>query len=97
MGMRVMQERRIRRRPRAAPLAGLAACVAGCAPSVNILGVYFPGWLVSTVTGVVTSYGIVLWLARRPASRELADSGLFFVSLVLGIALAVWWVFFSSF
>lgn len=91
-----MEDRAARRRPALVVLALLSG-VAGCAPSVNVLGVYFPGWLVSTVTGVVTSYGIVLWLARRPASRALADSGLFFLSLVVAIALIVWWVFFSGF
>jgi len=70
---------------------------AGCAPTLDVVGVYFPGWLVSTVTGVAASYGIVLWLGRRPDARGLADSGLFFVSLVAGIALAVWWVCFSGF
>ena len=69
----------------------------GCAPSVNVLGVYFPGWLVSTVTGVVASYGIVAWLGRHPNTRSLADSGFFFLILVVGIALGVWWVFFSGF
>ena len=27
---------------------------AGCAPTLDVLGVFFPGWLVSTVIGVVT-------------------------------------------
>ena len=70
---------------------------AGCAPTLDVVGVYFPGWLVSTVTGVAASYGIVLWLGRRPATAGLADSGLFFMSLAVGIALAVWWVCFSGF
>ena len=70
---------------------------AGCAPTLDVAGVYFPGWLVSTITGVAASYGFVLWLGRRPAAKGLADSGLFFVSLVVGIALAVWWVCFSGF
>jgi hypothetical protein len=68
----------------------------GCAPSVNVVGVYFPGWLVSTVAGVAASYGIVLWLGRRTETSALADSGLFFLSLVVGIALSVWWAFFSG-
>jgi uncharacterized membrane protein (DUF441 family) len=95
--MRMMQERGVRLGPVLVPLAVLLPWVAGCAPSVNVAGVYFPGWLVSAATGVVASYGIVIWLARRPASRQLADSGLFFVSLVAGIALAVWWLCFSGF
>ncbi len=90
------------RRPEARPahclvaLLTLSASVA-CAPTVNVLGVYFPGWLVSTVAGVVLAYGVVFGLSRRPQTRELADSGLLFLSLVTGIALSAWWVFFSGF
>ena len=73
------------------------AAPTGCAPTLDVAGVYFPGWLVSTVAGLVASYGIVVWLGRHPGSRSLADSGVFFVSLVAGIALAVWWTFFSGF
>jgi len=70
---------------------------AGCAPTLDVLGVFFPGWLVSTVIGVVASYAIVVWLGRHPGTRALADSGLFFLSLLVGIALAAWWVLFSTF
>jgi hypothetical protein len=73
------------------------AAPAGCAPTLDVLGVYFPGWLVSTIIGVVASYAIVVWLGRRPGTRALADSGLFFLSLLVGIALAAWWVLFSAF
>ena len=71
--------------------------LSGCEPIVNIEGVYFPGWLVSTVVGVVSSYGIVVLLSLNSKTRMLGDSGLFFISLVLGIALSVWWLFFSQF
>ena len=70
---------------------------AGCAPTLDVAGVYFPGWLVSIVAGVAASYGIVLWLSRRSQTRSLADSGLLFLSLAVGIALAVWLVAFSGF
>ena len=68
-----------------------------CEPTVDVAGVYFPGWLVSAATGVVVAYSLVLWLGRRPAARQLADSGLLLSSLVAGIALAVWWVAFGGF
>ena len=73
--------RRIRR------VAGtlVLAAPAGCAPTLDVLGVYFPGWLVSTVIGVAGSYGIVAWLGRRPGTRALADSGLFFIGLLVAI------------
>ncbi len=77
-------------------LVALAA-PSGCAPTVDVLGVYFPGWLVSTLTGVAASYGVIWWLGRRPGAKGLAESGLFFVSVLVAVALAVWWVFFSGF
>jgi hypothetical protein len=69
----------------------------GCVPTLDVLGVFFPGWLVSTVIGVIASYAIVVWLGRHPGTRALADSGLFFLSLLVAIALAAWWVLFSGF
>jgi hypothetical protein len=78
-------------------LVASVAAPTGCSPTVDLAGVYFPGWLVSTVAGLAAAYGIVLWLGRLPAARGLAESGLFFVSLVVSIALAVWWACFSGF
>jgi len=75
----------------------LLIVLSGCEPIVNIEGVYFPGWLVSTAVGVVSSYGIVAFLSRNSKTRKLGDSGVFFISLVVGIALSVWWVIFSRF
>jgi hypothetical protein len=75
----------------------LLISIAGCKPVIDVAGVYFPGWLVSAVVGVVAAYGIVLGLGRSSKGRPLADSGIFFVSLVAGIALTVWWVGFSGF
>ena len=77
---------------------GVAAAMAtGCTPNLNILGVYFPGWLVSGVAGLVVAYALVWWLGRRPSSRALAQSGLFFCGLTLVLALLNWWIFFSGF
>ena len=73
------------------------ASATACAPTVDVAGVYFPGWLVSTIAGVVSAYAVVIGLGRGPKTRELAASGLFFVGLTVAIALAVWWVFFSGF
>ena len=85
--------------PRSTALCGglLPLAISGCAPTIDVLGVYFPGWLVSAVIAVVSAYALVIALARVPATRELADSGLFFVSVVAGLAFALWWIFFSGF
>ncbi len=69
----------------------------GCAPTVNVLGVYFPGWLVSAVVGLVAAYTFVWWLGRRPGARALAQSGLLFCSLTVVVGLTVWRIFFNGF
>ena len=80
----------------AACALGLASSV-GCAPTLNVLGVYFPAWLVSAVVGLVTAYALVWWMGRRPGQRALAQSGLLFCSLTVVVGLLTWWIFFSSF
>ena len=86
---------------RLSPLPWLALSslmsLSGCAPTVDVIGVYFPGWLVSAIAGVACAYGIVRTLGRRARSREIADSGLFFVGLATSLALMLWWVAFSHF
>ncbi len=76
-------------------LVALATLVV-CATTVNVLGVYFPAWLVSAIVGLVVAYVVVGWLGRRPGARVLAQSGLLFCSLTLMVGLMVWWIFFSS-
>lgn len=80
----------------------LAACAValsfgGCAPTLDVLGVYFPGWLLCAVAGLIASYLVVWWLGRRRGTRRLADSGLFFLSLATGVSISLWWIFFSRF
>ena len=78
-------------------VSAVAIASGGCAPTVDVLGVYFPGWLVCAVAGGLVAYGLVWSLGRRRGSRSLAESGLFFVSVSVGTALAFWWIFFSAF
>lgn len=75
----------------------LLVSFAGCEPVFDVAGVYFPGWLVSAMVGIFAAYGVVIGIGRSSKGRPLADSGIFFVMLVVGIALTVWWVCFSGF
>ena len=86
-----------RRVTRFAGVALSLSVATGCAPTVDILGVYFPGWLVAVIAGVVASYITVSGLGHWTWARTLAQSGLFFVSLTVVISLTVWWAFFSEF
>jgi hypothetical protein len=73
------------------------ASALGCSPTVDLLGVYFPAWLISAVVGLVVAYAAVWWLGRRSGRRALAQSGLLFCSLTVTVAMLTWWLFFSSF
>jgi hypothetical protein len=75
---------------------GLASSL-GCTPTVSVFGVYFPGWLISAVVGLVVAYALAWWLGRRPGTRALARSGLLFCSLTLSVGLTVWSIFFDGF
>ena len=68
-----------------------------CTPTVNVLGVYFPAWLVSAVIGLVVAYVGVSLLARRPALRSLGRSGALFCSLTVTVGMLAWWLLFSRF
>ena len=98
-----LSQRRDPARNRVLRHIGRVACVPalavslGCAPTANVLGVYFPAWLISAVVGLVAAYALVWWLGRRPGVRSLAQSGLLFCSLTVSVGLAVWWVLFSGF
>jgi len=78
-------------------LALIASLTLGCAPTVNVLGVYFPPWLISAVAGLTVAYGTVWFLGRRPGTRALAESALLFCSLTVTVSLLLWWLLFSGF
>jgi hypothetical protein len=71
--------------------------MAGPAPLVDLFGVYFPGWLVSSVVGLMLAYGVVRILGQRPSTRELGESGLFFCSLTVSTALVLWLALWSRY
>ena len=78
-------------------LVPLSSSIGGCAPVVDVAGVYIPGWLVSLASGVAVAYLVISLLSRGSVTKDLADSGLFFLGLVTIFALSVWWLFFRGF
>ena len=93
--------RRFRRRVRAAAtqvgyLAPLP--VTGCAlsPSVNILGSFFPAWLISIVTGLVLA--LVAWrvLVATGIAPHLTPPALVYPCLAALFIFASWLVLFGG-
>ncbi len=80
-----------------AVVVSVAPLASGCSPTLNVLGVYFPAWLLSVVIGLVMAYATVWWLGRNPRTRSLAQSGLFFCSLAAVTGMLFWGIAFAGF
>ena len=76
--------------------AALSLSGCGIVPSVNILGSFFPAWLISIVSGVlltVLSRQVFLVTGIAP---QLRPAPLVYTSLVLLWTFATWLVVFAS-
>ena len=73
--------------------ATLTAC--SDAPSVGVLGAYFPDWLFCIVAGVVLTIVIHLIASRLRASHLIGPAAVVYPTLVAFLSLVVWLVLFE--
>lgn len=78
--------------------AGAALLTAGCAhaPSLNVLGAYFPDWLFCIVAGVALTIVVHLVRARVPGGQRFGPPAVVYPALVTLFALIVWLIFFQQ-
>lgn len=90
--------RGLSRRRRSLRAAAAALCVlqTGCAPSTNVLGAYFPDWLICIVAGVVLTVLVYMALARLGERDQSVAPALTWPTLATLLTLAVWLVFFRQ-
>jgi hypothetical protein len=71
--------------------------IAGCtgAPSINVLGAYFPGWMFCLVAGVVLTVGIRSLLVRKHWGDRIGPAAVAWPALVTAISLVTWLLFFQ--
>ena len=82
------------RRSAFAILLALPGC--GCAPSVNILGSFFPAWLICIVVGVVLTIITRQVLVAIKIAADLGPPGLVYPCLAGLWIFATWLVLFGS-
>lgn len=85
-------------RKRAIGLAVIAAVLlSGCAyaPSISVLGAYFPDWLFCIVAGAALTVAIYLILKRLQADHLLGLSAVVYPTLATVFSLAVWLMLFQ--
>jgi hypothetical protein len=80
----------------AASLA-LASWLCGCgrAPSFNILGSYFPAWLLCIIAGIVLSAAFYGLFVRLQIASELRPAIVVYPCLALFWAFTLWLIFFT--
>jgi len=84
------------------PIRSLAAAILialpGCrvSPSVNILGSFFPAWLISIVIGVVLTVVVRRLFVAIDVASHLRPAGLVYPCLAGLLILATWLILFGS-
>ena len=70
---------------------------AGCsrAPSFNILGSFFPSWILCGVIGILLTFVARILFVRANVEKELSPLILVYPSLAAFFTFATWLLFFS--
>ena len=71
-------------------------CGCAIAPSVNILGSFFPAWLISIVTGVVLTVLVRQVFVATKVAPYLRPAGLVYPCLACLLIFATWLVLFGN-
>ena len=75
-------------------LIGVVGC--GVSPTVNILGSFFPAWLISIILGVVLTIVVRRVLTAIGVGTDLGPAALVYPCLVGLLTLATWLVVFGG-
>jgi hypothetical protein len=85
---------------RIAPTASCIAAVVfetGCsrAPAFNVLGSFFPSWILCGVVGILLAFGARMLFVRANFEKELSPLILVYPSLAAFFTFTTWLLFFS--
>lgn len=82
---------------RSLPLAAALLAVAGCrrAPTFNILGSFFPSWLICLFAGILLAGIANRIFVRLALDKEILWPVVVYPSLALFFACALWLILFS--
>jgi hypothetical protein len=75
---------------------GLGLVPVGCgrAPSIDIIGSFFPVWMLCLAIAVVLTFGVRYILLRYKMEQEVGPLALFYPSSVVLLTCLLWLVFF---
>jgi hypothetical protein len=81
---------------RIALLAALSSVLTGCAraPSIDVLGSFFPVWMVCVSAAVILSFLVRKLLVRSKLESRVGPLALFYPSLVILFSCLLWLISF---
>jgi hypothetical protein len=75
-----------------------AACLflTGCgrAPAINIIGSFFPAWMICLTAGVILAFVVRAILLRYRMETEMGPLALFYPCVVILMTCLLWLIFF---
>ena len=86
----------IRMRRRWTSAGVLCLLCTGCsrAPSMDILGTFFPAWMICLTIGVVLGGVVRFFVLRYRMEQEVGPVGIFYPSVVILLSSLLWLMFF---
>ena len=75
------------------PLMGCTGC--SRAPSIEVIGSFFPAWMFCIFSAVVLTGLVRMELARRGLERQLGPLFVFYPSVAVAISCLLWLILFS--
>lgn len=84
---------------RKAPIAGTVACtlaLCGCerAPSINVLGSFFPAWIFCIIAGIGLTVPTRFLLIRSQLDGELGPGVIIYPCVAALYSFSIWLIFF---
>jgi hypothetical protein len=80
------------------PLSLATTCLlcSGCgrAPSIDVLGSFFPVWMICLTIAVILACGLRIVLLRYRLESEIGPVALFYPSVVILLTSLLWLIFF---
>ena len=75
-------------------LLGIGGCAR--APSINILGAFFPAWMLCVVVGIVLTMVLRMVLVATKVDGYIGPRGIIYPALTLLLTLGTWVLFFQN-
>ena len=81
------------------PILGISAlCLlcSGCgrAPAIDVLGSFFPAWMVCLIVAVTLTVVLRIFLSRRQLEPAIEPVALFYPTVVLLLSCLLWLIFY---